>query len=83
LKLFALFMLGCCMCAATAYWVYKTRAEESLSLLEKLTSRDFVYALIPFALLGRMDLMMWIAAIGSFVFPVMLWSLTFRRPKAS
>jgi phosphatidylglycerophosphate synthase len=83
LQLFPLFMTGCILCAATAYWVAQTRAQDSLSLLEKLTSRDFVYAIIPFAILGRMDLLMWAAAIGSFVFPVLLWSLTFWRPKAT
>ena len=82
LKLFAIFMVGCVLSAATAYWVYKTRAQDSLSLLEKLTSRDFVYAVIPFAILGRMDLLMWTAVLGSFVFPVLLWSLTIRRPRA-
>jgi len=82
LKLFALFTIGCACSAATAYWVYRTRAADSRSLLEKLTSRDFVYVIIPFALLGRMDLMMWTAAIGSFAFPIVLWSLTVRRSKA-
>ena len=82
LKLFALFVIGCACSATTAYWVYRTRAADSRSLLEKLTSRDFVYVIIPFALLGRMDLMMWTAVIGSFAFPIVLWSLTFRRPKA-
>jgi hypothetical protein len=82
LKLFALFMVGCACSAATAYWVYRTRAADSQSLLEKLTSRDFVYVIIPYALLGRMDLMMWTAVIGSFAFPIVLWSLTFRRRKA-
>ena len=83
LKLFPLFMTGCILCAATAYWVAQTRAQDSLSLLEKLTSRDFVYAVIPFAILGRMDLLMWAAVIGSFVFPLLLWSLTFWRPRAT
>lgn len=82
LELFGLFMVGCVCSAATAYWVYRTRAADSRSLLEKLTSRDFVYVIIPFALFGRMDLMMWTALIGSFIFPILLWSLTFRRPKA-
>jgi hypothetical protein len=75
-------MVGCVCSAATACWVYRTRAADSRSLLEKLTSRDFVYVIIPFALFGRMDLMMWTALIGSFIFPILLWSLTFRRPKA-
>jgi phosphatidylglycerophosphate synthase len=83
LKLFGFFLIGCALSAATAYWVYRTRAADSLSILEKLTSRDFVYAMIPFALAGRMDLMMWLAVIGSFVFPIFLWSLTFWRPRAS
>ena len=83
LKLFPLFMVGYILCAATAYWVAQTRAQDSLSLLEKLTSRDFVYAVIPFAILGRMDLLMWAAVIGSFVFPLLLWSLTFWRPRAT
>jgi phosphatidylglycerophosphate synthase len=82
LKLFGLFMIGCVCSATTAYWVYRTRAADSRSLLEKLTSRDFVYVIIPFAIFGRMDLMMWTAVIGSFIFPILLWSLTFRRPKA-
>ena len=82
-KMFVLFMIGCALCAATAYWVYATRGEDSRSLLEKLTSRDFVYGILPFALLGRMDLLMWAALIGSFVFPVLLWSLTFRRARKS
>ena len=82
LKLFAPFMLGCSLCAATAYWVYKTRAQDSQSLLEKLTSRDFVYGCFPFVLFGRVDLLMWAAVLGSFIFPVLLWSLTFRRPRA-
>ncbi len=81
-KLFGLFMVGCILSAGTAFWVSRTRAQDSQSLLEKLTSRDFVYALIPFAIIGRMDLMMWVATAGSFVFPLLLWSLTFRRPKA-
>lgn len=81
LKLFGFFALGCALSAATAYWVHRTRADDSHALLEKLTSRDFVYLIIPFALLGRMDLMMWTATIGSFTFPLVLWSLTFRRPK--
>ena len=83
LKLFGFFLIGCALSAATAYWVYRTRAADSLSILEKLTSRDFVYAMIPFALAGRMDLMMWLAVIGSFIFPIFLWSLTFWRPRAS
>jgi phosphatidylglycerophosphate synthase len=82
LKLFGLFMAGCALSAVAAYWVYKTRADDSLSILEKLTSRDFVYLMIPFALAGRMDLMMWLAVIGSFAFPIFLWSVTFRRPRA-
>jgi phosphatidylglycerophosphate synthase len=81
LKLFGIFLIGCGLSAATAYWVYKTRAADSQSLLEKLTSRDFVYLIVPFALMGRMDLMMWIAAVGSFVFPIVLWALTCRRPR--
>jgi len=82
-KVFALFMVGCVLCAATAYWVYRTRAQDSQSLLEKLTSRDFVYVFLPFAIFGRMDLLMMTALIGSFVFPVLLWSLTFWRPRAT
>jgi phosphatidylglycerophosphate synthase len=83
LQLFGLFMVGCVLSAATAYWVSRTRAGDSQSLLEKLTSRDFVYAMIPFAIIGRMDLMMWTAMIGSFTFPLLLWSLTFWRPRAT
>jgi len=83
LELFGFFLIGCALSAATAYWVYRTRASDSLSILEKLTSRDFVYAMIPFALAGRMDLMMWLAVIGSFIFPIFLWSLTYRRSRAS
>ena len=42
--------------------------------------------MIPFALLGRMDLLMWAAMIGSFVFPVLLCAVCFsgavtRRPE--
>ena len=81
LKLFPVFMLGCALCAATAYWVYKKRAG-SLSMLEKLTSRDFVYGCFPFLLFGRIDLLMWAAVIGSFMFPLLLWSLTCLRPRA-
>ena len=83
LELFGFFLIGCALSAATAYWVYRTRASDSLSLLEKLTSRDFVYAMIPFAIAGRMDLMMWLAVIGSCAFPIFLWAVTFRRPRAS
>jgi phosphatidylglycerophosphate synthase len=83
LELFGPFLIGCALSAATAYWVYRTRASDSLSIVEKLTSRDFVYALIPFALAGRMDLMMWLATVGSFIFPMFLWSLTFWRSRAS
>ncbi len=82
-KLFGLFLIGCALSATAAYWVYKTRADDSLSLLEKLTSRDFVYLMIPFALAGRMDLMMWLAVIGSFAFPIFLWGVTFRHPRAN
>jgi phosphatidylglycerophosphate synthase len=82
-KLFGLFMIGCALSGATAYWVARTRGKDSRALLEKLTSRDFVYAMIPFALLGRMDLMMWTAMLGSLIFPLVLWALTFRRPHAS
>ena len=81
LKLFGIFLVGCGCSAATAYWVHKTRAADSQSLLEKLTSRDFVYLVVPFALIGRMDLMMWTATIGSFIFPIVLWALTCRRPR--
>ncbi|HVN28623.1 MAG TPA: CDP-alcohol phosphatidyltransferase family protein [Candidatus Binataceae bacterium] len=83
LKLFGFFLIGCALSAAASYWVYRKDSAESRSLLEKLTSRDFVYALIPFALIGRMDLMMWVATIGSFVFPIFLWAITRRRPLAS
>jgi phosphatidylglycerophosphate synthase len=82
LELFPLFMVGCALSAATAYWVYRTRAQDSLSLLEKVTSRDFVYCLVPFAIAGRMDFLMWAAVIGSLVFPALLWSLTFWRARA-
>ena len=82
-RLFGLFLVGCVLSAIAAYWVYRTRGADSRSLLEKLTSRDFVYAMLPFAVWGRMDLMMWVATIGSFVFPVFLWAITFRRPRAS
>jgi len=78
-KLFGFFLVGCALSAAAAYWVYKTRAGDSLSLLEKLTSRDFVYVMIPFAFAGRMDLMMWLAVVGSFIFPLVLWFVTFRK----
>ena len=81
LRLFGVFLLGCSFSAATAYWVHKTRAADSQALLEKLTSRDFVYLIIPFALVGRMDVMMWMSAVGSFVFPVALWTLTLHRPR--
>ncbi len=81
-QLFAVFMLGCFLCAGTAYWVFKTRADDSLSLLEKVTSRDFVYGCFPFVLFGRVDLLMWAAVIGSFIFPLLLWSMTFWRRKA-
>ena len=82
LKLFPVFLLGCALCAATAYWVYKTRAE-SRSILEKLTSRDFVYGCFPFLLFGRIDLLMWVAVIGSFIFPLLLWSLTAFRKRST
>jgi hypothetical protein len=61
-----------------AYWVYKTRDADSRSMIEKLTPRDFVYVML-LALTCRMDLMMWLAVVGSFIFPAFLSALTFGR----
>jgi phosphatidylglycerophosphate synthase len=83
LKLFALFIVGCALSGATAYWVAKTRAEDFRSLLEKHTSRDNVYGFLLFAILGRMDLLMWTAMLGSFVFPAVLWALALRGRRAT
>lgn len=79
-RLFPFFVIGCVLSAAVAYRIVSTaHGKEALSLLEKHTSRDNVYAFFLFALLGRLDLLVWVATIGSFVFPIAMWFLSARR----
>ena len=86
-KLFRIFMIGCALCAATAYWVFKTCDEDSPVDCWRSSPRAiYVYGILPFALLGRMDLLMWAATIGGFVCPVVLCAICFsgavtRRPE--
>ncbi|HEU4685231.1 MAG TPA: CDP-alcohol phosphatidyltransferase family protein [Nitrospira sp.] len=61
---------------------WKTPVEAAWSdfMLKNIASRDFTVVVLLFALLGKLDLFLWIAAAGSLVFSgVMLWVV---RPSA-
>ncbi|HKD65812.1 MAG TPA: CDP-alcohol phosphatidyltransferase family protein [Candidatus Binataceae bacterium] len=85
----ALFVGGYLLCAAVSYWAYATsRSSQELSrfdaLLEQLTSRDFAYLLVVFALFGRMDYVAWGCAAGPYVVAsILLWSIVRLRQSAA
>ncbi len=62
-------------------WKTAVHAAWSDFLLKNVASRDFSVAVLVFALFGKVDLFLWIAAAGSLVFAaVMLWIV---RPSAA
>jgi phosphatidylglycerophosphate synthase len=62
-------------------WRTPLHAAWSDLLLKNIASRDFSVVVLVFALFGKMDLFLWIAAAGSLVFAVvMLWVV---RPSAA
>jgi phosphatidylglycerophosphate synthase len=77
----ALFVGGYLLCAAVSYWAYASArcSHESShfdAILEQLTSRDFAYLLLVFALFGRMDIVAWGCAFGPYlVAGVLTWSI--------
>jgi phosphatidylglycerophosphate synthase len=77
----ALFAGGYALCAAVSYWAYASaRGSQETSqfdaILEQLTSRDFAYLLVVFALFGRMDIVAWGCAFGPYVVAgVLTWSI--------
>jgi phosphatidylglycerophosphate synthase len=76
----ALFIAGYLLCAAVSYWAYATaRSQEAPrfdTILEQLTSRDFAYLLVVFALFGGLDYVAWGCAFGPYVVAgILLWSM--------
>jgi len=61
-------------------WKTPVHAAWSDFMLKNVASRDFSMVLLLFALFGKLEWFLWIAAIGSIVFAlVMLWVI---RPSA-
>lgn len=48
-------------------------------IVERLASRDYVYLIVALTAIGRLDLFVWTAAIGSHAFWAGLWWLSRRR----
>jgi phosphatidylglycerophosphate synthase len=76
-----LFVGGYLLCAAVSYWAYASARDGHESsrfdaILEQLTSRDFAYLLVIFALFGRMDYVAWGCAFGPYVVAgILIWSV--------
>jgi len=65
---------------AASRWRMPTHAAWSDFMLKNVASRDFTVVVLFFAILGKLDWFLWIAAAGSIVFAaVMLWVV---RPSA-
>jgi phosphatidylglycerophosphate synthase len=51
--------------------------------VERIASRDYVYLILVFSAIGRLDWFIWTAAVGSHAFWLALWRLARRAPSAS
>ena len=70
------------VCAIATYLAMQftgKEAEEWLGRVDRVTGRDFAYLLVLFALFNRLDYFAWGTAFGTYVFAIVLGSLTYRK----
>jgi len=69
---------GFALCAVASYWALKYPRHQSPGLAwltDRLTSRDFAYLLVLFALFDRLRIVAWGTAFGSFLVGfILLWA---------
>lgn len=69
---------GFAFCAVASYWALRYPRHQSPRLAwlaDRLTSRDFAYLLVIFALFGRLRIVAWGTAFGSYVAGfILLWA---------
>jgi phosphatidylglycerophosphate synthase len=86
LYLLLLFAGGFALCAIASYRVVRSAVDNSLRLawlVERLTSRDFAYLLLLFALFDRLAIVAWGTAFGSYVAGVLLlWAASRMKLKS-
>jgi phosphatidylglycerophosphate synthase len=78
-----LLAVGVAASALSVAWVSQSTGDSSREgrlelVIERLASRDFVYLMIPLAVLNRLDWFFWGSAVGSNLFWLALWGLLWR-----
>jgi phosphatidylglycerophosphate synthase len=86
LYLLLILVAGFGLCAFTTNRALSVASDTTgrwISKVERATGRDFAYIVLVLALLNRLHWFAWAAAIGSYVFAIVLWFLTNRQRQPS
>jgi hypothetical protein len=87
LYLLLMFAGGFALCAIASYRAVRSSVDNLLRLpwlVERLTSRDFAYLLLLFALFDRLAIVAWGTAFGSYVAGVLLmWAASRMKLKSN
>ena len=84
LYLLVILLVGFGLCAVSvdrALRVAGDATSQWISRVERATGRDFAYILVLLALVNRLDWFAWAAALGTYVFAIVLWVLTSRHQR--
>jgi phosphatidylglycerophosphate synthase len=80
--LLAIMCIGFLCCAVSvnrALGLPGVEASRWISRVERATGRDFAYIVVILAVIDRLSWFAWTAAIGTYVFALVLWVLTSRQ----
>ncbi|MBI4677065.1 MAG: CDP-alcohol phosphatidyltransferase family protein [Elusimicrobia bacterium] len=73
----AVLLTGFGACGFTVWWLVlrhpKDARHEAQVLVDKLSSRDFIYLIVVLAVLGKLGWFLWAAAVGSHVVNLAFW----------